>query len=143
MSMDSSGKIIFAKHSEILQANLKNLAGNLSFLETSIQNMFSVIILVYMNLNIRPSFLNYIFLLKILITSFNCIFENSILKKLNQICRILYRISQLMKICKYYSATLSFIDIETKDGERLPLAVKEMGSCEIYPQTISHNPNGR
>jgi len=60
MSMDSSGKIIFAKHSEILQANLKNLA-----------------------------------------------------------------------------------DIETKDGERLPLAVKEMGSCEIYPQTISHNPNGR
>ena len=48
-----------------------------------------------------------------------------------------------MKICKYYSATLSFTDIETKDGERLPLAVKEMGSCEIYPQTISHNPNGR
>ena len=27
MSMDSSGKIIFAKHSEISQANLKNLAG--------------------------------------------------------------------------------------------------------------------
>jgi len=30
-----------------------------------------------------------------------------------------------------------------KDGERLPLAVKDMGSCEIYPQTIAHNPNGR
>ena len=29
------------------------------------------------------------------------------------------------------------------DGERLPLAVKDMGSCEIYPQTIAHNPNGR
>ena len=32
---------------------------------------------------------------------------------------------------------------EIKDGERLPLAVKDMGSCEVYPQTISHNPNGR
>jgi hypothetical protein len=34
-------------------------------------------------------------------------------------------------------------DQEIKDGERLALAVKDMGSCEIYPQTISHNPNGR
>ena len=32
---------------------------------------------------------------------------------------------------------------EIKDGERLPLNVKDMGSCEVYPQTISHNPNGR
>lgn len=32
---------------------------------------------------------------------------------------------------------------ETQDGERLPLAVKDMGACEIYPQTIQHNPNGR
>ena len=32
---------------------------------------------------------------------------------------------------------------DMKDGERLGLAVKDMGSCEIYPQTISHNPNGR
>ncbi|XP_034100019.1 coatomer subunit beta' [Drosophila nasuta] len=31
---------------------------------------------------------------------------------------------------------------EIKDGERLPVAVKDMGACEIYPQTISHNPNG-
>ena len=60
VSMDNSGKIIWAKHSEIQQANLKNLS-----------------------------------------------------------------------------------DIEIKDGERLPLAIKDMGSCEIYPQTISHNPNGR
>ena len=60
MSMDSSGKIMWAKHSEIQQANLKNLT-----------------------------------------------------------------------------------DVEVKDGERLPLAIKDMGSCEIYPQTISHNPNGR
>ena len=34
-------------------------------------------------------------------------------------------------------------DAEIKDGERLPLDFKDMGSCEIYPQTISHNPNGR
>ncbi|KAG8039808.1 hypothetical protein G9C98_000537 [Cotesia typhae] len=32
---------------------------------------------------------------------------------------------------------------EVQDGERLPLAVKDMGACEIYPQTIQHNPNGR
>ena len=62
MSMDSSGKIIWAKHCEIQQANLKAIAGDAS---------------------------------------------------------------------------------EIKDGERLPLAVKDMGSCEVYPQTISHNPNGR
>lgn len=60
MSMDSSGKIIWAKHSEVQQANIKALA-----------------------------------------------------------------------------------DQEIKDGERLSLAVKDMGSCEIYPQTIAHNPNGR
>ncbi|XP_028394124.1 coatomer subunit beta'-like [Dendronephthya gigantea] len=60
MSMDSNGKIIFAKHSEVSQANLKNLT-----------------------------------------------------------------------------------DYEIKDGERIPLAIKDMGSCEIFPQTLSHNPNGR
>lgn len=60
LSMDSSGKIIWAKHTDIQQANLKNLT-----------------------------------------------------------------------------------DVDIKDGERLPLAIKDMGSCEIYPQTISHNPNGR
>uniref|UniRef100_A0A8C4QTK2 Beta'-coat protein n=2 Tax=Eptatretus burgeri TaxID=7764 RepID=A0A8C4QTK2_EPTBU len=60
MSMDSSGKIIWARHSEIQQANLKAMG-----------------------------------------------------------------------------------EAEIRDGERLPLAVKDMGSCEIYPQTVSHNPNGR
>lgn len=29
------------------------------------------------------------------------------------------------------------------DGERLPLSVKDMGACEVFPQTISHHPNGR
>ncbi|XP_041851095.1 coatomer subunit beta'-like [Melanotaenia boesemani] len=60
MSMDSSGKIMWARHSEVQQANLKALG------ETEIQ-----------------------------------------------------------------------------DGERLTMGVKDMGSCEIYPQTIQHSPNGR
>lgn len=30
-----------------------------------------------------------------------------------------------------------------KDGEVLSVEVKDMGSCEIYPQSIAHNPNGR
>lgn len=34
-------------------------------------------------------------------------------------------------------------DAELRDGERLPLAVKDMGSCDIYPQTLQHSPNGR
>ncbi|KAL2911344.1 Coatomer subunit beta' [Polyrhizophydium stewartii] len=29
------------------------------------------------------------------------------------------------------------------DGERLVLPVKDLGSCEIYPQTLQHSPNGR
>ncbi|XP_039763238.1 coatomer subunit beta' isoform X2 [Pararge aegeria] len=32
---------------------------------------------------------------------------------------------------------------EIKDGERVPVVAKDMGSCEIYPQSIQHNPNGR
>ena len=34
-------------------------------------------------------------------------------------------------------------DTEVKDGERLPLAIKDMGSCEIFPNSIQHSPNGR
>ncbi|KAI3911794.1 hypothetical protein MKW92_045212 [Papaver armeniacum] len=34
-------------------------------------------------------------------------------------------------------------DYEITDGERLPLAVKELGSCDLYPQSLKHNPNGR
>lgn len=36
-----------------------------------------------------------------------------------------------------------FTGTEIKDGERVPVVAKDMGSCEIYPQTIAHNPNGR
>mmetsp|Transcript_31249 Transcript_31249/g.69528 ORF Transcript_31249/g.69528 Transcript_31249/m.69528 type:complete len:1001 (-) Transcript_31249:4758-7760(-) len=34
-------------------------------------------------------------------------------------------------------------DFEMTDGERLPLAVKDLGSCDLYPQSLQHNPNGR
>ncbi|GMT25503.1 hypothetical protein PFISCL1PPCAC_16800 [Pristionchus fissidentatus] len=37
------------------------------------------------------------------------------------------------------SATLDAL----QDGERIPLSVKELGSCEIYPQALSHSSNGR
>lgn len=30
-----------------------------------------------------------------------------------------------------------------QDGERIPLAVKELGSSEIYPQALAHSSNGR
>lgn len=29
------------------------------------------------------------------------------------------------------------------DGERLPLAVKDLGSCDMYPSSLVHSPNGR
>ncbi len=29
------------------------------------------------------------------------------------------------------------------DGERLPLVVKDLGSCDLYPATLAHSPNGR
>ncbi|CAJ0579930.1 unnamed protein product, partial [Mesorhabditis spiculigera] len=32
---------------------------------------------------------------------------------------------------------------QLQDGDRVPLSVKELGSCEIYPQTLSHSSNGR
>ncbi|VDN24008.1 unnamed protein product [Gongylonema pulchrum] len=63
VSMDSSGKILWAKHSELQQANLKTLD--------------------------------------------------------------------------------SAIAEQIQDGERISLSVKDVGSCEIYPQTLSHNSNGR
>ena len=43
----------------------------------------------------------------------------------------------------FFFCNISGDAAEIKDGERLPLAVKDMGSCEVYPQTLSHNPNGR
>jgi len=34
-------------------------------------------------------------------------------------------------------------ETEIVDGEKLQLATKELGNCEIYPQSLCHNPNGR
>ncbi|XP_050309549.1 coatomer subunit beta' [Anthonomus grandis grandis] len=47
--------------------------------------------------------------------------------------------------CELQQANLKALPegAEIRDGERLPVAVKDMGACEIYPQTIQHNPNGR
>ena len=42
-----------------------------------------------------------------------------------------------------FSFFLVKLDHDAKDGERLPLAIKDMGPCEMFPQTLSHNPNGR
>ncbi|KXS13491.1 Coatomer, beta' subunit [Gonapodya prolifera JEL478] len=30
-----------------------------------------------------------------------------------------------------------------KDGEKISLPAKDLGNCEIYPQTLAHSPNGR
>lgn len=35
------------------------------------------------------------------------------------------------------------IQADVNDGERLPISTKELGSCELYPQTLAHSPNGR
>ena len=33
--------------------------------------------------------------------------------------------------------------VEETDGERLPLATKDLGASEMYPQSLVHSPNGR
>ncbi|KAF9355983.1 hypothetical protein BGX26_005876 [Mortierella sp. AD094] len=32
---------------------------------------------------------------------------------------------------------------EIKDGERIVCSAKDLGNCEVYPQTLQHSPNGR
>lgn len=34
-------------------------------------------------------------------------------------------------------------DQQVGDGDKLPIVSKEMGSCEVYPQMLKHNSNGR
>lgn len=34
-------------------------------------------------------------------------------------------------------------EAEVRDGEKLLLGVKDMGTSEIHPQTLQHSPNGR
>ncbi|KAJ2571601.1 Coatomer subunit beta' [Coemansia sp. RSA 1813] len=35
------------------------------------------------------------------------------------------------------------MDSGIDDGERIPLSVKDLGSCEVYPYILKHSPNGR
>ncbi|KAK9723079.1 Coatomer subunit beta' [Basidiobolus ranarum] len=37
----------------------------------------------------------------------------------------------------------SGLEDSVKEGERMTLPVKDLGSCEVYPQTLQHSPNGR
>jgi coatomer subunit beta' len=41
------------------------------------------------------------------------------------------------------SASLKGAAVDFGDGEKLNLTIKDMGSCEIFPQTVQHNCNGR
>src|ERR1700748_45179 len=38
---------------------------------------------------------------------------------------------------------LTSTDDNIKDGERLAIPIKDLGNCEVYPQTLQHSPNGR
>ena len=35
------------------------------------------------------------------------------------------------------------LDKDQKDGEALTLPTKDLGSTEVYPQSLQHSPNGR
>ncbi|KNE54788.1 hypothetical protein AMAG_00742 [Allomyces macrogynus ATCC 38327] len=41
------------------------------------------------------------------------------------------------------TTNLKALDTTSADGERLLVPVKDMGSCEVYPQALAHSPNGR
>lgn len=41
------------------------------------------------------------------------------------------------------SAVVKGGDPSVKDGSPISLPTKELGSCEVYPQSLSHSPNGR
>lgn len=40
-------------------------------------------------------------------------------------------------------STNRFIDTSVKDNVPITLPTKDLGTCEIYPQTLLHSPNGR
>ncbi|KAF2405259.1 Coatomer, beta' subunit [Trichodelitschia bisporula] len=41
------------------------------------------------------------------------------------------------------TTTIKGVEKDLKDGDRLVLPTKELGSTEIYPQSLHHSPNGR
>lgn len=38
---------------------------------------------------------------------------------------------------------LTIVDASIKDNEPISLPTKDLGTCEVYPQTLIHSPNGR
>ena len=47
-------------------------------------------------------------------------------------------------VCGAALRSLGAAELEAaEDGERLPLAAKDLGSCDCYPQQLAHSPNGR
>lgn len=44
-----------------------------------------------------------------------------------------------------YTATLKGVvaDLGLQDGEKLPVVARDLGSCDVYPQKVQHNSNGR
>jgi coatomer subunit beta' len=47
------------------------------------------------------------------------------------------------KANEVYSSIIKGGDASIKDNEPISLAVKDLGTCEVYPQTLIHSPNGR
>lgn len=41
------------------------------------------------------------------------------------------------------TAVIKGADEDIKDGEKLLLSTKDLGTCEVYPSTLQHSPNGR
>ena len=46
-------------------------------------------------------------------------------------------------VLKIHLFTNSAVDATVKDNEPLTLPIKDLGSCEIYPQSLQHSANGR
>lgn len=50
----------------------------------------------------------------------------------------------MAKISEILTANVKLVDESLfTDGERIPFSLKELGACEIFPQSLSHHPNGR
>ena len=51
----------------------------------------------------------------------------------------------VMKSISFSQANIKSLSSETevKDGEPLPLDFKDLGSSDLYPQSVRHNANGR
>lgn len=41
------------------------------------------------------------------------------------------------------TAVIKGAETDLKDGEKLMLSAKDLGTCEVYPSTLQHSPNGR